>query len=215
MLVIEDSKFACEAIRLRCLRSGARIRRADSLQSAQRHLQVYCPSVAIIDIGLPDGNGKDLIKYLVEDTSRPLIVLGTSSDQYSRDKAMTAGADGFFTKPITSLAAIQEKILTCFPTDRHPHGPRIISDEKINPDPIAYQDNMAHVVDVLKDNKDDQTLDYVAQFLSGVARSAKDHGLLKATEALAARRDAGQPAASETAQIVGLIQQRLTDRMAI
>ena len=106
-------------------------------------------------------------------------------------------------------------ILTCFPADRHPYGPRIISDEKINPDPIAYQDDMAHVMDVLEDNKDDRTLDYVAQFLSGVARSAKDHGLLKATQALAVRPDAGQPVTSETAQIVSITQQRLTDRMAI
>ena len=106
-------------------------------------------------------------------------------------------------------------ILTCFPADRHPYGPRIISDEKINPDPIAYQDDMAHVMDVLEDNKDDRTLDYVAQFLSGVARSAKDHGLLKATQALVVRREVGQPSASETAQIVSLTQQRLTDRMTI
>jgi len=106
-------------------------------------------------------------------------------------------------------------ILTCFSADRHPYGPRIISDEKINPNPIAYQDNMAHIVDVLEDNKDDRTLDYVAQFLSGVARSTKDLGLLKAIQALAVRRDVGQPSASETAQIVSLTQQRLTDRMAI
>ena len=105
-------------------------------------------------------------------------------------------------------------ILACFPADRHPYGPRIISDEKINPDPIAHQD-MAHVMDVLEDNKDDRTLDYVAQFLSGVARSAKDHGLLKTTQTLAVRHDAGQPATSETAQIVSITQQRLTDRMAI
>ncbi len=92
-------------------------------------------------------------------------------------------------------------ILTCVPADRHPYGPPIISEEKINPDPIAYQDDL--------------TLDYVAQFLSGVARSAKDHGLLKATQALAVRHDAGQPVTSETAQIVSITQQRLTDRMAI
>jgi hypothetical protein len=39
--------------------------------------------------------------------------------------------------------------------------------------------------------------------------------LLKATQALAVRHDAGQPATSETAQIVSITQQRLTDRMAI
>ena len=106
VLVIEDSKFACEAMRLLCLRSGARIRRADSLRSARRHLQVYRPSVAIIDLGLPDGSGEDLIKDLVEDTSRPLIVLGTSGDPHSRDTAMTAGADGFLAKPIRTRASI-------------------------------------------------------------------------------------------------------------
>ena len=38
VLVIEDSNFACEAMRLLCLRSVARIRRADSLRSARQHL---------------------------------------------------------------------------------------------------------------------------------------------------------------------------------
>ena len=65
---------------------------------------------------------------------------------------------------------------------------------------------MAHVADVLEDSKDNRTLDYVAQFLGGVARSAKDHNMLKASEALAARRDASEPTSSETARIIGLIQ---------
>ena len=215
VLVIEDSRFACEAMRLLCLRSGARIRRADSLRSARRHLQVYRPSVAIIDLGLPDGSGLDLIIDLVANSPRPEVILGTSGDPYSQEAAIKAGADGFLAKPVTSLAMFQETILACLPSERQPNGPRVLTDEIVHPDPIAYQDDMAHVADVLDENTDNRTLDYVAQFLGGVARSAKDHGMLKATEALVAKRESGEPTSSETARIVGLIQARLTERMAI
>ena len=179
-------------MRLLCLRSGARIRRADSLRSARRHLQVYRLSVAIIDLGLPDGNGLDLIQDLVSNARRPQVILGTSGDPYSQDAALKAGADGFLAKPVTSLAIFQETILASLPIDRQPHGPRALTDEIIYPDRIAYQDDMAHVADVLEESSDGRTLDYIAQFLGGVARGAKDHGLLKATGALAAKRDAGE-----------------------
>ncbi|SPH22683.1 KDP operon transcriptional regulatory protein KdpE [Ascidiaceihabitans donghaensis] len=215
VLVIEDSRFACEAMRLLCLRSGARIRRADSLRAARRHLQVYRPTIAIIDLGLPDGNGVDLIKDLAEASPRPEVVLGTSGDDFGEAAALGAGADGFLAKPITSLAGFQETILACLPAERQPSGPRAVSKEEITPDPIAFHDDMAHVADVLEEHNDERTLDYVAQFLSGVARSAQDPRLEQAAVALAKKRAQGQSASSETAVLAGLVQERLMHRMAI
>lgn len=215
VLVIEDSRFACEAMRLLCLRSGARIRRADCLRSARRHLQVYRPSVVIVDLGLPDGNGVDLITELTQTEPRVDVVLGTSGDPDGEEQALAAGADGFLEKPINSLAAFQQAVLSNLPADRQPTGLRELPDEIIHPDRMAFQDDMAHIADVLEDPPDDGSLDYVAQFLGGVARSARDQGLEKAAAALASKRAAGGSTSMETAEIAGLIQQRLTQKLAI
>ena len=215
VLVIEDSRFACEAMRLLCLRSGARIRRADCLRSARRHLQVYRPSVVIVDLGLPDGNGVDLIAELVQSVPRVGLVIGTSGDADGEAAALAAGADGFLAKPIVSLAEFQQAVLSRLPADRQPTGLRQVSDEQIHPDRMAFQDDMAHIAEVLDDLPDERALDYVAQFLGGVARSAHDDSLENAARALAQKRASGQPAASETAALAGLIQQRLTQKMAI
>lgn len=214
VLVVEDSRFACEAMRLLCLRSGARIRRADSLRSARRHLQVYRPTIAIIDVGLPDGSGLDLIHDLTTNAPRPEVVIGTSGDEFESE-VLDAGADAFLMKPLNSLAVFQECILSCLPAERRPNGPRVVSKETINPDLIAYQDDIAHVAEVLEENKDERILDYVAQFTDGVARSAHDEILAKAAQDLAVRRSEGKATGSETARLAGLLQKRLAENIAI
>ncbi|EAQ47596.1 MAG: response regulator [Roseobacter sp. MedPE-SWde] len=215
ILVIEDSRYACEALRLLCLRSGARIRRADCLKSARRHLQVYRPSVVITDVGLPDGSGLDLIKEMDAARPRVRIILAISGDENVEEETLAAGADGFLAKPITSLAAFQNAILSRLPDDRQPSGPRQLADETIEPDPIAFLDDMAHAADVLNDTQEEQTLDYLAQFVGGVARSAGDAPLAKAAENLALARSEGRPVATDAAVIAGLVQERLERKIAI
>ena len=215
ILVVEDSRFACEAMRLLCLRSGARIRRADCLKSARRHLQTYRPSVIIVDLGLPDGSGVDLIAELTGAVPRVSVILGTSGDDFAETAAIAAGADGFLSKPVSSLAGFQHEVLSRLPQDRQPVGPRIITDEEIQPDHMAYQDDMAHVADVLNDQNDEQVLDYVAQFVGGVARSAQDSVLADAAARLAQSRASGAPVATDMARIAGLVQERLEQKRAI
>ncbi|WP_254796838.1 response regulator [Sulfitobacter albidus] len=215
MLVVEDSRFACEAMRLLCLRSGARIRRADCIRSARRHLQVYRPTVVIVDLGLPDGCGTQFIAELVEAETTQSIVLAISGDTEREGEALAAGAQGFLGKPITSLAAFQQAVLSQLPADRRPSGLRVIENETITPDEMAYHDDISHAADILENLPNEHALDYLAQFLRGVARSADDDPMVQAAHALAARRADGGAAGSETARIAGLIQQRLAGKVAI
>lgn len=215
VLAIEDSRYACEALRLLCLRSGARIRRADCIKSARKHLKVYRASVVIADQGLPDGNGADLIRELAERSPRPDVILGLSGDPDNETAALEAGADGFLEKPLASIGAFQQAILEHLPRERHPSGPRIFSEDTVTPDPIAYRDDMAHVADVLESQKDGNMVDYVAQFLTGVARSAADKPMIHAAEALARKRADGETIIAELAAVAGLVQDRLIDNSVV
>lgn len=209
VLVVEDSRFASEAVRLLCLRSGARIRRADCLRSAARHLQNYRPAVVIVDLGLPDGDGAGLIRQIATAEPRVPVVLGISGDPLARDSAMAAGADGFLPKPVESLAAFQQAILSALPLEARGSGLRALPDDVIQPDASGLRDDLAHVAEILSNAHDTAAIDYVARFLAGVARSAHDSALEAAATALARDHQAGHALAADLARISGMVQDRL------
>jgi CheY-like chemotaxis protein len=177
VLVVEDSIFASEAMRLLCLRSGARIRRADCLASAERHLHVYRPSVAIVDLGLPDGSGLDLIARMDAMQPRVPILLGTSGAEReaAAREAEAAGADGFLPKPVESLAMFQAAIIAHLPQDMKPNRPRPADTSAIVPDMLAYREDLSHAMEILA--LDAPPVGYLRRFLLGVARTARDDGL--------------------------------------
>lgn len=205
-LVVEDSRFASEAFRLLCLRSGARIRRADSLRTAERHLATYRPTVILVDVGLPDGSGIDLIKRLSAASPRLPAILATSGDSAAQEKALEAGADAFLPKPIVSLADFQSAIIKALDME---NGFGAHSTEEVVPDLLAYQDDLALASECLGEGSEPKTLAYAAQFLAGVARSADDAPLAEAAVDLSDQMAAGAPTAGHIARVAGLVAQRL------
>ena len=189
VLVVEDSRFASEAVRLLCLRSGARIRRADSVRSAARHFATYRPEVAIVDLGLPDGSGLTLIERMAAASEPPDVILATTGLDRTEAEAAAraAGAHGMLAKPIESLAVFQQAILQHLDADRRPMGLRAVPTERVTPDPFALQEDLALAERMLMD--DGVAPGFVTGFLQGLARSGRDADLLEQTERL---RD-GQP----------------------
>lgn len=214
VLVVEDSRFSSDALRLMCVRSGARIRRADCLTSARRHLQVYMPTVAIVDMGLPDGSGAELIEELNKAAPRIELILGTSGDDFAQEAALAAGADGFIAKPYGTLSDFQQAILRRLPDAYRTTVARVADNEAIKPDPVAFRDDLLHAADTLKEG-DDDLIDYVAQFLGGLARSAGDKGLLNAVKAVEVARKEGTGVRANVAELNGVVESRLTEAAVI
>ncbi|MEM6635442.1 MAG: response regulator [Pseudomonadota bacterium] len=215
VLVVEDSRFTCEALRLMCLRSGARLRRADSLGSARKHLRVYRPSVAIVDLGLPDGSGADLIATLSAATPRVPVILGTSGDTGGRDATLNAGADGFLAKPLGALGEFHEAILSKLPAEARPSGPRPVIGDHVAPDEIALRDDLAHAANLLQSPLPRLPVTYAVQFLASIARAAGDYTLLEAAEELGEHHGAGSDVGPSINRISAMIEARLAQTAVV
>lgn len=203
ILLVEDSRLASDAMRLICLRAGARLRRADCLRSARRHLQTYLPGVAIVDLGLPDGPGEELIAEIAAAAPGVLALFGTSGDPDLAGRALAAGADAFLPKPVESLQAFQETILRHLPAMAPGHARPALPGDPVEPDPVALRDDLRLAAGLLRGTPDAGTLDYVARFLAGVALNAHDQPLRDAACALASDPVPG------LAELAGLVDARL------
>lgn len=174
LLAVEDSRFASEALRLLCQRSGARMRRAESLAAARQHLAVYRPDVVLVDLGLPDGDGLDLIRELTRRGQGDSVVLAISGDPDRWSAAVRAGAAAFLEKPLHSLAAFQRVILTHL--HGQPRGGLQVDDRPIQPDRQALHDDLVHAANMLAQGQGGRQR-YAVDFITGIARSANDLAL--------------------------------------
>lgn len=179
VLVVEDSRHACEVMRLICQRSGARIRRAESLASAERHLRNYRPRIAVIDLGLPDGSGLDLIQRLSRLDPGIDGIIAMSGDDALGEAAMKAGADAFLPKPLTSVSQFQKIALDLLPNSLQPPGLSKTANDRIAPDPLALRDDLALAADLLRADPDRPTLDYIGGFLFSLGKDAGDAALTR------------------------------------
>ena len=194
ILAVEDSRVASDALRLICQRSGARLRRADCLAAAERHLRCYRPAIVLVDIGLPDGSGLDLIRTLDRAEPRVDAIFAMSGDDALASGALMAGADGFLEKPISSVTKFQRRMLDALAPGARPVSIDPMDRETLQPDRIAMSDDLMRLVGALR-APSPESLGYVAQFLHGLAKS--DHGEVVQDAAMMAEtlhRDGGSEA---------------------
>lgn len=180
-LLVEDSRFAAEGLRLMWRRGGGRLRRAETLAQARLHWRTYRPDVVIVDLGLPDGRGEDLIRDLVDGSNsavsgKPALILGLSGDPDGRAAALAAGAGGFLEKPLPSFAQFQSLIELHLPRSTVGGAASVIETlpEAYPTDGLGLRDDLLQVLKLLQHGVSDSVRSYIARFLIGLARTAND-----------------------------------------
>ncbi len=213
IMLVDDSRSVSEAIRLMAIKSGARIRRADCLASAKRHLGIFKPDLIIIDLDLPDGSGIDLsptVEQMVD--HRPAVLILSGADQDTIEEAkLVSGADGYLTKPVANLRVFQEAILDIMPNlkaqpDKNAGYKPDVSESD------AYLHDLENMQDLLKEAVEYDSIDdiaFCAQFLTGAASTAGDTELANSAQAITSALAHGAKPVEQAQETIAIISQRI------
>jgi two-component system KDP operon response regulator KdpE len=98
ILVVDDEPAIVRAVRANLDRHGFRVDTASTAQEAIEHAQNR-PDLILLDLGLPDGDGLEVIRVVREQSNMPIIVLSARGGERDKVRALDLGADDYLTKP--------------------------------------------------------------------------------------------------------------------
>lgn len=101
VLIVEDDKAVRNLMTTTMQANGYAFHTAETGESAVLQAVSVRPDVMILDLGLPDMDGLEIIKKVRTWTNNPIIVVSARSEDRDKIEALDAGADDYLTKPFS------------------------------------------------------------------------------------------------------------------
>ncbi len=101
ILIVEDEPALARLAHDYLVRAGYRAVTAADIQTGGLRLQADGPDLVVLDLGLPDGNGLDLLRELRKSRNVPVIILTARGEEVDRIVGLELGADDYMVKPFS------------------------------------------------------------------------------------------------------------------
>lgn len=128
ILVVDDEPQIQRFLRPALEASDFEVETADTAAMAKRLAATRAPALIVLDLGLPDGDGKDVIATVRAFSRVPIIVLSARDQEAEKIAALDAGADDYIEKPFgigELLARIRVALRHVEPSPA-PAGPQML-----------------------------------------------------------------------------------------
>lgn len=101
VLIVEDERAIRRFLRSALEAEGHKVLEADGRQTGIGLASSHTPDLIILDLGLPDGDGLELVTAVREWSSTPIVVVSARGQEADKVRALDAGADDYLTKPFS------------------------------------------------------------------------------------------------------------------
>jgi two-component system KDP operon response regulator KdpE len=99
ILVVDDDLHVRRFLRTTLAGHGHSVVEAGTVAAAIDAIQRTHPSVVLLDLGLPDGDGLSVLRAIPAEERPPIIVLSARGQEGDKVAALDAGAEDYLTKP--------------------------------------------------------------------------------------------------------------------
>lgn len=99
ILIVDDEVQIRKMLTITLHASGYRVVEAESAKDALNLIASHPPDLVLLDLGLPDRNGQDVLRHIREWYVNPVIILSVQSHESDIVAALDSGADDYLVKP--------------------------------------------------------------------------------------------------------------------
>lgn len=99
ILVVDDEPQIHTFIRISLAAEGFEYLGAESIAAAKRVIEQDSPHLLILDLGLPDGDGMDLVNFVRSTSNTPILILTARDEEDEKIRLLEAGANDYLSKP--------------------------------------------------------------------------------------------------------------------
>ena len=132
VLVVEDDAETRAALTRELSARGYRIDEAQDGRTALRRWEAHRPDIVLLDLGLPDMDGLQVIGRMRRDAQTPIVILSGRYEEHEKVEALERGADDYVTKPF-GVDELHARLRVAL---RHAAGPAGDADGRLVVGPI-------------------------------------------------------------------------------
>lgn len=143
ILVIDDEAAIRKFLKVGLENQGYQVIQAPTAKDGIREIIAQRPDLVILDLGLPDMDGIEVIQKVREWSKVPIVVLTVKEDEECKVKVLDAGADDYVTKPFS----VPELLARLRVAERHVRAP-LADDESVFSSGVLEVDLSSRIVKV-------------------------------------------------------------------
>jgi two-component system, OmpR family, response regulator RegX3 len=106
ILLVEDERAISEPLKPALEREGFDVQLAETAAEALQRFRERQPDLVLLDVMLPDGDGRDVLRELRQASRVPVVMLTARGEEMDRVLGLELGADDYVTKPFSAAELV-------------------------------------------------------------------------------------------------------------